>query len=184
VDYADNKQFDLHWGWYLGAGLLGALIGAGLGAITSALLTGSFGSNISSVFAGAKLLGNMVKAGGVHASAIMVSDNFRNALHQPTHVFWSGGDIAMNGGKSLAQNINGTTLEMTKLGQYLTNNSASIDVWKIASANFAQQVSPGSVVFSVQNIAGLSINGIWATIEFPILAKRGIDILYLMLGEL
>ena len=32
VDYADNKQFDLHWGWYLGAGLLGALIGAAVGA--------------------------------------------------------------------------------------------------------------------------------------------------------
>ena len=52
VDYADNKQFDLHWGWYLGAGLLGALIGAGIGMAVSYYATGSVLSSTSKVFSG------------------------------------------------------------------------------------------------------------------------------------
>ena len=46
VDYADNKQFDLHWGWYLGAGLLGALIGAGIGMAVSYSATGTIAADI------------------------------------------------------------------------------------------------------------------------------------------
>ena len=49
VDYADNKQFDLHWGWYLGAGLLGALIGAGIGMAVSYAATGTITASFADI---------------------------------------------------------------------------------------------------------------------------------------
>ena len=52
VDYIPDKEFDLHWGWYVGAGLLGAAIGAGIGMAISYYATGSIASSTGKVFSG------------------------------------------------------------------------------------------------------------------------------------
>lgn len=50
VDYIPDKEFDLHWGWYVGAGVLGAAIGAGIGMAVSYYATGSIASSTGQVF--------------------------------------------------------------------------------------------------------------------------------------
>lgn len=124
----------------------------------------------------------MIKASGIAAGIMMMGDNFINAVHYTTHVFWSSGDIAMNGGNYLANDIWGKTLEMTKLGHYLTNNNASYDAWRITSTNFANQVPNGSTVFAMQNINGVSVMSTWANIEYPILSKKLVEIIYEIIG--
>ncbi len=52
VDYIPDKEFDLHWGWYVGAGVLGAVIGAGIGMAVSYYATGSIASSTGQVFTG------------------------------------------------------------------------------------------------------------------------------------
>ena len=52
VDYIPDKEFNLHWGWYVGAGVLGALIGAGIGMAVSYYATGSIASSTGKVFSG------------------------------------------------------------------------------------------------------------------------------------
>ncbi|MBQ9144921.1 MAG: RHS repeat-associated core domain-containing protein [Clostridia bacterium] len=51
VDYIPDKEFNLHWGWYVGAGALGAAIGAGIGMAVSYYATGSIASSTGNVFA-------------------------------------------------------------------------------------------------------------------------------------
>ena len=162
--------------------LLTALVGLAIGAGVSGLLTGSFFSSVGAVKTGAVLTYQMAKVGGLGAAMVMMGDNFSNVIHHTTHVFWSGGDISMNGGNYLAKDVGRTTLEMTRLGQYLTNHSAEYDAWKIASANFANQVSNGSTVFVVQNINGVGIASTCATTEYPILAKKAIEFIYEIIG--
>ncbi len=52
IDYIPDKEFDLHWGWYVGAGVLGAGIGAGIGMAVSHYATGSIASPTRKVFSG------------------------------------------------------------------------------------------------------------------------------------
>ena len=52
VDYIPDKEFDLHWGWYVGAGALGAAVGAGIGMAVSYYATGSIASSTGKVFSG------------------------------------------------------------------------------------------------------------------------------------
>lgn len=176
-----------HTGWELVGdialgGLIGGVAGLAIGAGVSGLLTGSFFSSVGAVKTGAVLTYQMAKVGGLGAAMVMMGDNFSNAIHHTTHVFWSGGDISMNGGNYLANDVGGTTLEMTRLGQYLTNHSAKYEAWKIASANFANQVSNGSTVFAMQNINGVGIASTWATTEYPILVKKAVEIIYEIIG--
>ena len=88
----------------------------------------------------------------------------------------------MNGGSYLANEVGGKTLEMTKLGQYLSGIEFNDQLWKIASANFANQVSNGGTVFAMQNIEGIRISSVWATIEYDILIKKGVEIIYEVIG--
>lgn len=176
-----------HTGWELAGdialgGLIGGVAGLAIGAGVSGLLTGSFFSSVGAVKTGAVLTYQMAKVGGLGAAMVMMGDNFSNAIHHTTHVFWSGGDISMNGGNYLAKDVGGTTLEMTRLGQYLTNHSAKYEAWKIASANFANQVPNGSTVFAMQNINGISITSTWATTEYPILVRKAVEIIYEIIG--
>ena len=46
VDYITDKEFDLHWGWYVGAGVLGA----GIGMAVSYYATGNIASSTGQVF--------------------------------------------------------------------------------------------------------------------------------------
>ena len=52
VDYVPDQEFNLHWGWYVGAGLAGAAIGAGIGMAASYYATGSIASSTSNVMSG------------------------------------------------------------------------------------------------------------------------------------
>ena len=182
-DYRDDGVwFNGSVGSYIWYTLGGAAIGAIAGLGTSALLAGNFFASVGSVAKGTVLTYQMLKAGGFGATMLMLGDNLSSAFNNFTHVFWSGGDISMNGGNYLANDVGGKTLEMTRLGQYLTKHSAEYDAWKIASANFANQVSNGSTVFVMQNINGVGIASTWATTEYPILAKKVIEFIYEIIG--
>ena len=52
VDYIPDQKFNLHWGWYVGAGVAGALIGAGIGMAVSYYATGNAFSSVGRVFNG------------------------------------------------------------------------------------------------------------------------------------
>ncbi len=66
---------------------------------------------------------------------------------------------------------------MTRLGTYLEQIDASYSAWQAASLNFANVASnSSSTIFSIQNIAGVGLQSIWATIEYPIL--QDMNILY------
>lgn len=171
-------------GWSAIGAVGGGLIGAVIGAFAAGALAGSFTASCGAVKAGAVATYAMAKTGGLGAAFYMMYDNFKNAAHYTTHVFWSGGDLSMNGGSYLSSDVGGTTLEMTKLGQYLTNHNSSYDAWKIASANFANQVPSGGTVFAVQNMQGVGIASTWATTEYPILVKKGAEIVWTLLGWL
>lgn len=66
----------------------------------------------------------------------------------------------------------------------LIANKAGYEAWKIASANFANQVPTGGMVFAVQNMQGVGIGSTWATTEYPILLKKGSEIIWVLLGWL
>ena len=181
VDYIPDQEFNLHWGWYVGSLLGGAAVGAGV----AGLLAGTFAASIGGVVAGAGLTAQMIQAVGGTAAITMMLDNLTNAFYYKTHIFWSGGELSQNAGAYLAQNVQGITLEMTRLGQYLSKLPIfNRDAWAIASANFANQVKNGSTAFVVQNTAGVNIDSIWATVEHPILVKKIIELIYVILtGE-
>lgn len=185
-DWQDNNKIDGSIGvkgyaTYIG---LGGLIGAGIGLIASAVLTGSLFSSIGTVKLGAYTLYSMYILGGSTGAGLMMVDNISNSINYKTHIFWSGGEISMNGATYLACQIDGTTLDMTRVGQYLTKVDASYELWKIASVNFANQVHNGTIAFVVQNQGGVDLVSTWATIEYPILIKKGIEIVYTVLGWL
>ena len=103
VDYADNKQFDLHWGWYLGAGLLGALIGAGIGMAVSYYATGSVLSSTSKVFSG--LFGKTTYY------RTMSEDEF--AYLKTSKNLRAGAETFISPSSSYASSYNGLTVELT-----------------------------------------------------------------------
>ena len=176
IDYIPDQKFNLHWGWYVGAAIGGAAIGVG----ASALFAGGFVAGFEAVKTGAVLTHKMLKLAGSTATATMLSDNIQNALHYTTHVFWSGGELSKNASSYLAQNVKGITLEMTKLGQHLSSLPFDTNKWKIASANFANQVRNGSVAFVVHNQYGVNIDSIWAKVEYRTLIKKIVDLIYVV----
>ena len=65
---------------------------------------------------------------------------------------------------------------MTKLGQYLESINANRDLWKAASANFANVArNTRGTIYSIQNSAGVSIDSIWATVEYDLLRNSHIN---------
>lgn len=111
----------------------------------------------------------------------MIADNVSQAVNKAPQVFWSGGDVAKNASVQIAEQVNGITLEMTKLGQYLEQTNASINAWAAASRNYANVASNvAPCVYSVQNAAGVRISSIWATIEYPLVKCK--EIIYSIVG--
>ena len=49
VDYIPDQEFNLHWGWYAGAGVAGAVIGAGIGAAVSYSATGTLSASFTDI---------------------------------------------------------------------------------------------------------------------------------------
>ena len=173
---AANNGGSILSGIAMGA-LAGGLLGLGVGAAAGALLAGSVAASTASVVTGANALGATIAGGGLTAGGLMLADNFSQSIHHAPQVFWSGGDVAKNAAKQIAQSINGITLEMTKLGQHLEQTNASWEMWKAASQNYANVASnAASAVHAVHNAAGVKLQSIWATIEYPLVQLR--DIVY------
>ena len=185
-DFQDNKSIDGSIGidgyaTWIG---LGALIGASIGLIGSAVFTGSFFSSIEAVKIGVYTTYSMYIIGGSTSAGLMMLDNLINSFNYKTHIFWSGGELSMEGASYLASQTNGISLEMTKLGQYLTKIDAPNYVWRFASFNFVNQVPNGSTIFAVQNTSGVFLSSTWATIEYPELIRKGVEIIFTILGWL
>jgi len=190
--YAGTKSYDAgHRGWELvgdvalGAvvgGAIGFAIGALFGATASGALTGSFTATVKEVFAGLARVYQMAKYGGGVAAGYMVLDNLHNSFKPAQHIFWSGGDIVMNKALNYAQTSGGITLNMTRLGRYLTQYNFSRQLWEIASANYANQVLSGNIFCVVANLNNIDANSIWLKIEHTILIKKSIEIIYIITG--
>ncbi|MDY2888261.1 MAG: RHS repeat-associated core domain-containing protein, partial [Candidatus Caccosoma sp.] len=185
-DWQDNDSIDgsIGIGGYATWIGLGGLIGAGVGLLGSAALTGSFFSSVEAVKMGTYITYSMYILGGSASAGLMMADNIFNSFNYKTHIFWSGGELSMNGASYLASQTNGITLEMTRLGRYLTKIDASYATWQFASMNFVNQVPNGSIVFAVQNMSGVSLSSTWAMIEYPELIRKGVEIIFTILGWL
>ena len=165
------------WKGALKGAAIGGLVGLGAGAVAGALLAGSAAASVASVAIGAKTTVAMVESAGVVAGAKMLLDNASKALNNTSQVFWSGGDIAKNAAKEVAYEIEGVTLEMTNVGIYLEQIEAKYSAWQAASLNFANVASNSNcLVYSIQNVVGVNIKSIWATIEYPML--KNCDIIF------
>jgi hypothetical protein len=155
----------------------GGLIGAGAGAAAGALLAGNAAASTTSVVIGAKAVVSVAGSAGFSAGVKMLADNASQACSNVSQVFWSGGDVAKNAAKQVANEIGGKTLEMTRVGSYLEQINAPYSAWQAASSNFANVASnSSSAIYSIQNASGVGIQSIWATIEYPLL--QGKDIIY------
>jgi roadblock/LC7 domain-containing protein len=91
-------------------------------------------------------------------------------------VFWSGGNAAKSAAEEWATANGGVTLGMTPAGQAMESATQGMEwseaqpLWSAASRDFAQQAAGEVHVF--QNAAGVSINSIWATQEYPALMEN------------
>lgn len=182
-----------HTGWQLVGdialgGLIGGVAGLLIGAGISGALTGSFFSSWTGVKAGAQLVYGMYKVGGAAAAGYMMLDNLGHSFSQFTHVFYSGGyvdnqgnvvDVSKNRAAELANAIGGKTIDMTRIGTYLTKMGYSSDhsAWTYASANFANQVPHLGKVHAILYYPGMSEASVWLTTELPSLVKRLIEII-------
>ena len=156
---------------------VGGLVGLGAGAAAGVLLAGSATASVTSVIIGAKALVSVAGSAGVAAGAKMLADNVSQACSSASQVFWSGGDVAKNAAKQVADDVGGKTLEMTQLGAYLEQIDAPYSAWQAASLNFANVASSLSgAIYSIQNAAGVGLQSVWATIEYPLL--QGKEIIY------
>ena len=164
------------WKGALKGAAIGGLIGLGAGA-AGVLLAGSATATVASVVIGAKAVVSVAGSAGIVAVAKMLADNVSQAGSSVSQVFWSGGDVAKNAAKQVANDVGGKTLEMTRLGTYLEQIDAPYSVWQAASSNFANVASnSSSAIYSIQNAAGVGLQSTWATIEYPLLQGR--DIIY------
>ena len=164
------------WKGALKGAAIGGLIGLGAGA-AGVLLAGSATATVASVVIGAKAVVSVAGSAGIVAVAKMLADNVSQACSSVSQVFWSGGDVAKNAAKQVANDVGGKTLEMTRLGTYLEQIDAPYSVWQAASSNFANVASnSSSAIYSIQNAAGVGLQSTWATIEYPLLQGR--DIIY------
>ena len=178
----DEKWFNGNVLSYVGWSLGGAVVGALLGATIAATLAGQFTASFGQIITGTKALITLQKSAGLAAVGYAIADNWNNSIHCYTHVFWSGGELAENGGRYVANDVGGKTLEMTKLGNYLQSINANLNSWEQASKLFANQVSSNSTVFFTQNIHEYYNLSIWATIEEPILTGKAVDIIRIIFG--
>lgn len=165
------------WKGALKGAAIGGLIGLGAGAAAGVLLAGSATATVASVVIGAKAVVSVAGSAGIVAGVKMLADNTSQACSSVSQVFWSGGDVAKNAAKQVANDVGGKTLDMTRLGTYLEQIDAPYSVWQAASSNFANVASnSSSAIYSIQNAAGVGLQSTWATIEYPLLQGR--DIIY------
>ena len=170
------------WEGALGGAALGGLIGLGAGAAAGIMLAGSATASVASVAIGTKAVIATVGSAGFAAGAKMVTYNITQAFGNTPQVFWSGGNVAKDAAKQIANTVGGRTLETTQLGMYLEQINASYSAWKAASLNFANvATNASSSIYSIQNAAGVGLQSTWAQVEYTIL--KGKDIIYGVVSE-
>jgi hypothetical protein len=117
----------------------------------------------------------MAKYGGGAAATYMMLDNLSQSFHHTEHVFWSGGDVAMNRALNYASQNGAKTLEMTNTGAYLSTyfsgESYNPLAWNIASQNFANQVHYGETVRAILYYPGMRETAIWFSEEVILLQR-------------
>ena len=189
--YSGIKSYDNgRRGWKLiGSIAIGSLIGGALGFCAGTLVgagfagftAGQFGASVSQVCVGVKTLYALGKNIGIMASIYGVCDNFMNAINNYTHVFWSG-YYTQEAGNNLANDVGGKTIEMTKLGNYISGieNANEKGYWELASRLFANQVKYGDTAYVILNYP-LRDGNIWETVEQPML-KEVVEIIEIILG--
>jgi RHS repeat-associated protein len=105
------------------------------------------------------------------------------AKRTPMRVFWSGGDEARLAAEAFAKANGATTLEMTAAGQRLQQITKGMDwadakpLWEAASREFAEGATETVHVFQ-SGTRGVSLQSVWRNVEYPILQKNGINIIY------
>jgi RHS repeat-associated protein len=97
-----------------------------------------------------------------------------------SRVFWSGGDDAFEAAVGFSRSTGGTTLEMTRAGKNLTNLTKDMPweqarpLWERLSRVYAKGAKGPVYFFRGSNY---NPNGIWNTVEKPILRSRNIRII-------
>jgi RHS repeat-associated protein len=98
-------------------------------------------------------------------------------------VFWSGKQLASDAAQNFAKANGKITLEMTFKGRMLTkltdltSYKLTAPLWRNASASFAKGAS-GTVHVFHNGTLGVGVNSIWRTVEYPILNKNNVNIIY------
>ncbi|MDY6141670.1 MAG: RHS repeat-associated core domain-containing protein [Bacilli bacterium] len=105
VDYIPDKEFDLHWGWYVGAGVLGAAIGTGIGMAVSYYATGSIASSTGQVFTSLFKSTSLYRSVGPdELTDLKATGNFRQGPNSMEGKFFANSkNGAMKWGKSFNQ---------------------------------------------------------------------------------
>lgn|GEM_PF-1414165 len=122
---------------------------------------------------------------GVEQAAAKLLPAGVKALKSADRVFWSGGIQAKQAAEAYAKAIGGKTLEMTLPGKILnaltTNRTYPLlrPLWEKASLNFAKNAEGAVDVFHSAS-RGVSLDSVWAQIEYPQLMKQGNPINYFL----
>jgi len=103
VDYIPDEEFNLHWGWYVGAGLFGAAVGTGVGMAISYYATGSVAASTSKVMSGL--------FGKTHFYRTMSADDY--ATLQSTGKIPRGSETFISPNAAYASQYNGVTVRFT-----------------------------------------------------------------------
>jgi hypothetical protein len=137
VDYFSDGEWNLHWGWYVGAGLLGAAIGAGIGMAVSYSATGTLAASYTDIRFGFALKaaqnGNYGKL-----AKFATHNNSSNKVGLGKYIKGSP-----NSYETLSRKYGYTYYEMktkywNKMAQTLGDN-----VWKVNQAFLDQQLALG-----------------------------------------
>ena len=119
----------------------GGLIGAGVGAAAGVLLAGTATASTAAVASGAGMFATAVSTGGIGAGAALAIDNVSRASNNVGTVLYSGGEQARQAATTFANNIGGTTIDSTVIGQVA---DAAV---KLAGEDFTATWSQASVAF-------------------------------------
>ena len=111
------------------------------------------------------------------ATAACADGDCTNEVEAARRVFWSGGKEARQAAEGWAKSNNAVTLEMTEVGQRLQQTTKGMDwltqarpQWIAASQEFAAGASGEVHVF--HNSEGVSLQSVWATVEYWVLMSN------------
>ena len=163
-------------GQKVGAGAYLAFEGAAHIAVVAgtAVLAGEGIAAASTALSGSAAATGAAGTAGTAAAAASADGDPTNEVQTIGRVFWSGGKVAQQAAGAWAKANNATTLEMTEAGKRLQETTKGLDwftqarpQWAAASQEFAAGATGEVHVF--QNSAGVSLQSIWAKVEYQAL---------------